>query len=166
MSTLVHTALCLLGHTATHRSDLEGIVGSSVVDVMAETRHEECQHFNVLQQVQSGTALEQSVAVVGDGEGVEPVVIGRVSVPLFNSEDKPVWMIVITSESAPRKFPPSNTNQPKVYLARVFFSSLHFVIRSISFIMLITACTHQTVSVYAYTLSYMVEGHCSHSKNH
>ena len=60
---------------------------------MAETRHEECQHFNVLQQVQFGAALEQSVAVVGDGEGVEPVVIGRVSVPLFNSEDKPVWMI-------------------------------------------------------------------------
>ena len=65
---------------------------------MAETRHKQCQYFNILQQVQFGAALEQSVAVMGDGERVKPVVIGRVSVALLDSEDEPMWMIVATSE--------------------------------------------------------------------
>ena len=68
-------------HSLTHRGDLVGIVGAPVVDVVAEAGEEEGKYLDVREQPQVVTVLEEQVAEVSHGEGVEPVVVGRVAVP-------------------------------------------------------------------------------------
>ena len=74
----------------THRRDLEGIVRPSVVNVVAETGYKECQHLKVTQNRETVAVHEERVTEVSHGEGVRPVVVGRVTVSLLDHQDKPV----------------------------------------------------------------------------
>ncbi len=69
----------------TYRSDLEDIVGAPVVNVVTHTGHKESEDFYVIKEVQTGAVLKKAVAVVSDREGVDPVVVGRITVTLLHT---------------------------------------------------------------------------------
>ena len=74
---------------SSHRGYLEGVVGPSVVDVVAEAGEEESQHLKVRQEGEVVAALVQYVAEVGHGEGVVPVMIGWIPVATLHHQHKP-----------------------------------------------------------------------------
>lgn len=61
-----------------------------MVDVVAETRDEESKNFEVGEDGETATVLEESVAEVSHGECVGPVVVRRVTVTLLHHQYKPV----------------------------------------------------------------------------
>ena len=75
--------------SSTHRGHLEGIVGASVVNVMAEAGDEQGQGLDVRQGGELVAVLEEHIAEVGHREAVEPVVVGRVAVALPHHQHKP-----------------------------------------------------------------------------
>ena len=72
-----------------YRGDLEGIVSSSVVDIMSEARDKESQYLQVTEHREPVTLLVQQVAEVSHREGVLPVVVGGVTIAFLYHENKP-----------------------------------------------------------------------------
>ena len=87
---IYHTERQAVYHGAYYRGNLEGVVGSSVVNVMAEAGEEEGKDLQVCQEGEMVTALVEDVAEVGHRECMVPIVIGWVPVTTFYHQNKPV----------------------------------------------------------------------------
>ena len=73
----------------THGGYLEGVVGSSVVNVVAEAGEEESEDLQVGQEGEVIAALVEHIAEMGHGECVVPIMIGWVPVATFHHQNKP-----------------------------------------------------------------------------
>lgn len=73
-----------------YRGLLEGIVGPTVVNVVTHAWNKQGQDLKIGQHLlQLWAILEESVAEMSHGEGVHPVMIGRVPVAFLNHHHKP-----------------------------------------------------------------------------
>lgn len=76
----------------THWGDLEGIVGTPVVNIMCEAWHKQCKNLEFLQDRKMITLLIENVAEVSHRESMPPVVVCRVTIAFLYHQDKPVIM--------------------------------------------------------------------------
>lgn len=73
-----------------YRGLLEGIIGPTVVNVMTHAWNKQGQDLKIGQHLlQLWAILEKSVAEMSHGEGVHPVMVGRVPVAFLNHHHKP-----------------------------------------------------------------------------
>lgn len=68
---------------------MEGIIRAPVINIVAQARHEECQDLHFIEEGEVVTIAVEGVAEMSNGEGMEPAVVGQVTIAFLHHQQEP-----------------------------------------------------------------------------